>query len=71
VYARQLVTLIFVLVPSGAVRPAVVCSGHYIVLHRGAHRGGPQARQERRSSLQVLEVLIEASVNIVVKAESV
>jgi hypothetical protein len=30
----------FILVPAGAVRPAVVCSGHYIVLHRGACRGG-------------------------------
>jgi hypothetical protein len=23
-----------------AVRPAVVCTGHYIALHRGARRGG-------------------------------
>jgi hypothetical protein len=40
-------------------------------LHRGAHRGGLQAWRERRSSLQVPEVLIEASANIVVKAERV
>jgi hypothetical protein len=40
-------------------------------LHRGARRGGLQAWQERRLGLQVLEALIEASANIVVKAESV
>jgi hypothetical protein len=49
----------------------VVCSGHYIALHRGARRGGLQARWERRPGLQIPEVLIEASANIVVKAESV
>jgi hypothetical protein len=49
----------------------VVCSGHYIVLHRGARRGGLQAWWERRPVLQVPEVLIEAIVNIVVKVESV
>jgi hypothetical protein len=64
-------TLGFILVPTGAVHPAVACSGHYIVLHRGARRGGLQAWRERRSGLLVLEVLIEASANIVVKAESV
>jgi hypothetical protein len=41
------------------------------VLHRGARRGGLQAWRERRPGLQVLEVLTEASANIVVKAESV
>jgi hypothetical protein len=40
-------------------------------LHRGACREGLQARRERRPVLQVPEVLIEASANIVVKAESV
>jgi hypothetical protein len=60
----------FILVPAGAVRPAVVCSGHYIALHRGARRGGLQAWWERRPGLQVPKVLIEASANIVVKAES-
>jgi hypothetical protein len=60
----------FILVPAGAVRPAVVCSGHYIALHRGAHRQGLQAWRERWPGLQVPEVLIEASANIVVKAES-
>jgi hypothetical protein len=64
-------TLGIILVPSGAVRPAVACSRHYIALHRGAHRGGLQAWWERRPGLPVPEVLIEASVNIVVKAESV
>jgi hypothetical protein len=40
-------------------------------LHCGACRGGLQARRERRSSLQVPEIFrIEASANIVVKAES-
>jgi hypothetical protein len=58
--AEQLVTLILSWFRPGAVRPAVMCSGHYIVLHRGAHRGGLQARWERRSGLQVPEVLIEA-----------
>jgi hypothetical protein len=38
--AKQLVTLGFILVLARAVRPAGVCSGHYIVLHRGACRGG-------------------------------
>jgi hypothetical protein len=64
-------TLVFILVPAGAVRPAVACSGHYIALHRGARRGGLQAWRERRPGLQVPEVLIEAGANIVVKAESV
>jgi hypothetical protein len=69
--AKQLVTLGLSWFWSAVVRPTGVCSGHYIVLHRGARRGGLQARRERRSGLQVPEVLIEASANIVVKAESV
>jgi hypothetical protein len=69
--AEQLVTLVFTLVLAGAVRPAVVCSGHYIASHCGACRGVLQARRERRLVLQVPEVLIEASANIVVKEESV
>jgi hypothetical protein len=64
-------TLVFIMVLPGAVRPAVACSGHYIELHRGARRGGLQAWRERRPGLQVSEVLIEASANIAVKAESV
>jgi hypothetical protein len=61
----------FILVPTGAVRPAVACSRHYIALHRGARRGGLQAWRERRPGLQVPEVLIEANANIVVEAECV
>jgi hypothetical protein len=38
--AKQLVTLGFILVPVGAVRPVGVFSGHYIALHRSACRGG-------------------------------
>jgi hypothetical protein len=55
----------FILVPAGAVRPAVVSSEHCIASHRGAHRGGLQAWWERRPGLQVPEVLIEVSANIV------
>jgi hypothetical protein len=40
-------------------------------LHRSARRGELQVKRERRSGLKVPEVLIEASANIVVKAESV
>jgi hypothetical protein len=69
--AKQLVTPSFILVPARAVRPVGVCSEHYIALHRSACRGGLQARRERRPGLQVPEVLIEASANIVVKTESV
>jgi hypothetical protein len=61
----------FILVPTGVVRPAVVCSGHCIASHRGARRGGLQAWWERRPGLQLPEVLIEVSANIVKKAESV
>jgi hypothetical protein len=64
--AKKLVRLGFILVSVGAVRPAGVCSGHYIALHRGTCRGVLQARRERTSVLQVLEVLMEASANIVV-----
>jgi hypothetical protein len=71
VSAKQLVTLSFILVPVGGrtssrgVLEALYC------MHRGAHRGGLQAKRERRSGLQVPQVLIEASANIVDKAESV
>jgi hypothetical protein len=54
-----------------AVLPAVVSSGHCIASHHGARRGGLQAWWERRPGLQVPEVLIEASANIVEKVESV
>jgi transposase InsO family protein len=70
--AKQLGDTGFILVPAGGVRPAVVCSRNCIALHRSACRGGLQARRERRSSLQVPEVFrIEASANILVKAEIV
>jgi hypothetical protein len=69
--AKQLVTLGLSWFRPGAVRPAGVCSGHYIALHRGARRGGLQAWRERRSGLHVPEVLIEASANIVAAAENV
>jgi hypothetical protein len=61
----------FILVPAGAIRPEVVCSRHCIVLHRGARRGGLQAWRERRLGLQVPEVLIETSANILAEAEIV
>jgi hypothetical protein len=67
--AKQLVTLVFILVPAGAVCQAVVCSGHYIASHRGACRGVLQARRERRLVLQVPEVLIEESANIGVRGQ--
>jgi hypothetical protein len=63
--AKQLVTLDFILFRLGAVRPAGMCSRHYIALHRGACIGGLQAKRESRPGLQVPEVLIEASANIV------
>jgi hypothetical protein len=69
--AKKLVTLSFILVPAGAVRPAGGCSGHYVAVHRGAYRAGLQVRRERRLVLQVPKVLIEVGANIVVKAESV
>jgi hypothetical protein len=37
----------------GAVRPAVVCLGHYIAQHRVPVVGRLQARRERRRGLQV------------------
>jgi hypothetical protein len=67
--AKQLGDTRFILVPAGTVRPAGMCSGHCIVLHRSASRGVLQVRRERRLVLQVPEVLIEASVDIGVKAE--
>jgi hypothetical protein len=54
--AKQLGDTRFILVPAGAVRPAVVCSRHCIALHRSACRGELQARRERRQGLQVPEV---------------
>jgi hypothetical protein len=45
--------------------------GALYCLHRGARRGAATSEGERRPGLQVPEVLIEASANIVEKAESV
>jgi hypothetical protein len=42
--AKQLETRDFILVPAGAVRPAVVCSRHYIALHRGACSGAATSK---------------------------
>jgi hypothetical protein len=39
-----------------AICQAGVCSGRCLAVHRGACRGGLQARRERRRSLQVPEV---------------
>jgi hypothetical protein len=61
----------FILVPAGAVCPAVACSGHCIALHHGAHRGVATSEVGEEAWLQVPEVLIEASANIVDKVESV
>jgi hypothetical protein len=69
--AKQLGDTRSILVSAGAVRPAGMCSGHCIALHRSACRGVLQVRRERRLVLQVPEVLIEASANIGMKAESV
>jgi hypothetical protein len=54
--AKQLGDATFTLVPTGAVRPAGVCSRHCIALHHGACRGALQARRERKRILQVPEV---------------
>jgi hypothetical protein len=68
--AKQLVTLSFILVPAGGRTCRGVLEALYCV-HRSARRGGLQAKRERRSGLQVPEVLTEPSANIVVKVESV
>jgi hypothetical protein len=54
--AKQLNDTSFILVPTGAVGPAGVCSRHCIALHRGACREELQAWRERRRCLQVPEV---------------
>jgi hypothetical protein len=56
----------FILVPAGAVRPAVACSGHCIALHRGARRGvatSEVGEEAWRPGLQLPEVLIEVYTN--------
>jgi hypothetical protein len=54
--AKKLGDTEFIMVPTGAVHPSVVCLRHCIALHRGACRGALQVRRERRWSLQVPEV---------------
>jgi hypothetical protein len=46
--AKQLGDTRFILVPAWVVRPAEMCSGHCIALHRGACRGVLQARRSQR-----------------------
>jgi hypothetical protein len=69
--AKQLVTLIFILVPAGGRTSNSGVLGALYCVASWCSQRGLQARRERRPGLQVLEVLIEASANIVVKAESV
>jgi hypothetical protein len=68
--AKQLVTLGFILVPVGGRTSSRSVLGALYCVAPWCLQRGLQARRERRSGLQVPEVLIEASVNIVVKAES-
>jgi hypothetical protein len=65
------VTLGFILVPTGGGTSSRSVLGALYCVAPWCLQRGLQAKRERRSSLQVLEVLIEASANIVVKAESV
>jgi hypothetical protein len=48
-----------------------VCSGHYIALHCSACRGGYKRGGRGGRASRSQRFLIEASANIVVKAESV
>jgi hypothetical protein len=43
----------------GAVRSAVVCSGHYIAQHRGACSGAATSKAERKRGLQVPGEVVE------------
>jgi hypothetical protein len=69
--AKQLGDTGFILVLVRAVRTAVVCSGHCIALHHSACRGGYKRGGRGGRASRSQRFLIEASVNIVVKAESV
>jgi hypothetical protein len=70
--AKQLVTLGFILVPAGGrTSSRSVLGALYCVAPWCLQRGLQARRERRRSGLQVPEVLIEASANIVVKMESV
>jgi hypothetical protein len=63
--AKKLSDTRFILVPAGAVHPEGGCSRNCIALHRSACRGELQARRERRRNLQVPEVRLRQSANIV------
>jgi hypothetical protein len=52
--AKQLKTQDLSCFRPGAVRPAVVCSGHYIALHRGACSGAATSRTGEEAWIQVL-----------------
>jgi hypothetical protein len=69
--AKQLVTLGFILVPAGGRTSSRSVLGALYCVAPWCLQSGLQVTRERRSGLQVPEVLIEASANIVVKAESV
>jgi hypothetical protein len=62
--AKQLETRDFILVPAGAVRPAVACSRHYIALHRGACSGAATSEAGEERGLQVPSGVIGAIANI-------
>jgi hypothetical protein len=55
----------FILVPTAGSYVQQSVRVHYIILHRGACRGGLQARRERGQILQVPARVIGASTNIV------
>jgi tRNA threonylcarbamoyladenosine modification (KEOPS) complex Cgi121 subunit len=61
----------FILVPAGAVRPAAVCSGALYCLHCGARRGVATSEAGEKAWPPSPRGLIEASANIVGKAENV
>jgi hypothetical protein len=63
--SKQLRDTGFILVPAGAVRPAVVCSRHCIALHRGACRGATNKAGEKAEPTGPRGFVIEASANIV------
>jgi hypothetical protein len=64
--AKQLVTQDLSWFWPGAVRPTVVCSGHYITLHRGACSGAATSKAgEEPRGLQVPGGVIEMSSDVV------
>jgi hypothetical protein len=63
--AKQLKTQDLSWFRPGAIRPAVVCLGHYIAQHRVPVVGRLQARRERRRGLQVPGRMIGMSSDVV------